>query len=177
MRALIETLAAGKLHPHIHGHLPLAEANRAHEMLESGAVLGRLLLRPLESSWLGATTKGTVEDEHAARREQPNVIGDGRSRNRIALAADRVAPCQLTERPKKSASESSKSPATEASILSSPDRTQPHNSGLNRAASGTVELLPQCLASAVDHPCVILGLQTLLATGNIVLIDGRRPPR
>ena len=49
--------------------------------------------------------------------------------------------------------------------------------GLNRAASGTVELLPQCLAPAVDHPCVILGLQTLLATGNIVLIDGRRPPR
>jgi NADPH2:quinone reductase len=46
MRALIEMLAAGKLHPHIHGHLPLAEAKRAHEMLESGAVLGKLLLRP-----------------------------------------------------------------------------------------------------------------------------------
>ena len=40
MRALIEMLAAGTLHPHIHGHLPLAEAKRAHEMLESGAVLG-----------------------------------------------------------------------------------------------------------------------------------------
>jgi NADPH:quinone reductase len=46
MRALIEMLAAGKLHPRIHGHLPLAEAKRAHEMLESGAVLGKLLLRP-----------------------------------------------------------------------------------------------------------------------------------
>jgi NADPH2:quinone reductase len=46
MRALIEMLAAGKLHPHIHARLPLTEAARAHEMLESGAVLGKLLLRP-----------------------------------------------------------------------------------------------------------------------------------
>ena len=46
MRALIEMLAAGKLHPHIHARLPLSEAVQAHEMLESGAVLGKLLLRP-----------------------------------------------------------------------------------------------------------------------------------
>jgi NADPH2:quinone reductase len=46
MTAVIEMLAAGKLHPRIHGDLPLAEAKRAHEMLESGAVLGKLLLRP-----------------------------------------------------------------------------------------------------------------------------------
>ena len=46
MRALIDMLAAGKLHPRIHGHLPLVEAKRAHEMLESGAVIGKLLLRP-----------------------------------------------------------------------------------------------------------------------------------
>jgi NADPH2:quinone reductase len=46
MRALIDMLAAGKLRPRIHGHLPLAEAARAHELLESGAVLGKLLLRP-----------------------------------------------------------------------------------------------------------------------------------
>jgi len=46
MRAVIDMLAAGKLHPHIHAHLPLAEAARAHEMLESGAVLGKLLLMP-----------------------------------------------------------------------------------------------------------------------------------
>lgn len=46
MRALIEMLAAGKLRPRIHDHLPLADAARAHEMLESGAVLGMLLLRP-----------------------------------------------------------------------------------------------------------------------------------
>jgi NADPH2:quinone reductase len=46
MRALIDMLAAGKLHPRIHGRLPLAEASRAHEMLESGAVMGKLLLVP-----------------------------------------------------------------------------------------------------------------------------------
>jgi NADPH:quinone reductase len=46
MRALIAMLAAGKLHPRIHAVLPLAEAARAHELLESGAVLGKLLLRP-----------------------------------------------------------------------------------------------------------------------------------
>ena len=46
MRAVIAMLAAGKLHPRIHAVLPLAAAARAHEMLESGAVLGKLLLRP-----------------------------------------------------------------------------------------------------------------------------------
>lgn len=46
MRALIDMLAEGKLHPRIHARLKLAEARRAHEMLESGAVLGKLLLQP-----------------------------------------------------------------------------------------------------------------------------------
>jgi NADPH:quinone reductase len=46
MRALIDVLAAGKLHPCIHGHLPLVAATRAHEMLVSGLVIGKLLLRP-----------------------------------------------------------------------------------------------------------------------------------
>ena len=46
MRAIINMLAAGKLNPRIHARLPLAEARRAHEMLESGAVLGKLLLHP-----------------------------------------------------------------------------------------------------------------------------------
>jgi NADPH:quinone reductase len=46
LRALIDMLAAGKLHPRIHARLPLTEAARAHEMLESGAVLGKLLLLP-----------------------------------------------------------------------------------------------------------------------------------
>jgi NADPH:quinone reductase len=46
VRALIDLLAAGKLHPRVHARLPLTEAIRAHEMLESGAVLGKLLLVP-----------------------------------------------------------------------------------------------------------------------------------
>jgi NADPH2:quinone reductase len=46
MRAIIDMLAAGTLRPRIHATLPLAEAARAHELLESGAVLGKLLLRP-----------------------------------------------------------------------------------------------------------------------------------
>jgi NADPH:quinone reductase len=46
MRALIDMLAAGKLHPRIHARLPLSEATRAHEMLESGEVVGKLLLLP-----------------------------------------------------------------------------------------------------------------------------------
>jgi NADPH2:quinone reductase len=46
MRALIDMLAAGKLHPRIYARLPLSEAIRAHEMLESGAVIGKLLLLP-----------------------------------------------------------------------------------------------------------------------------------
>jgi NADPH:quinone reductase len=46
VRAVIDMLAAGKLHPRIHAVLPLSEAAHAHEMLESGAVLGKLLLRP-----------------------------------------------------------------------------------------------------------------------------------
>lgn len=46
MRAVIDMFAAGKLHPRIHARLPLPEARRAHEMLESGIVLGKLLLQP-----------------------------------------------------------------------------------------------------------------------------------
>jgi NADPH2:quinone reductase len=46
MRTIIDMLAAGKLRPRIHARLPLAEAIRAHEMLDSGAVLGKLLLQP-----------------------------------------------------------------------------------------------------------------------------------
>ena len=46
MRALVDMLAAGKLNPRIHARLPLAKAARAHEMLEGGEVLGKLLLVP-----------------------------------------------------------------------------------------------------------------------------------
>ena len=46
MRALIDMLAAGKLKPRIYAKVPLTQAARAHEMLEGGEVLGKLLLTP-----------------------------------------------------------------------------------------------------------------------------------
>jgi NADPH2:quinone reductase len=46
LRALIAMLAAGKLRPRIHARLPLAQAARAHEMLERGEVMGKLVLEP-----------------------------------------------------------------------------------------------------------------------------------
>ena len=46
MRALIDMLAAGKLKPRIHANCRSTEATRAHEMLEGGEVLGKLLLVP-----------------------------------------------------------------------------------------------------------------------------------
>ncbi len=46
MRELIGMLAKGQLRPRIFARLKLREAQRAHELLESGAVLGKLLLQP-----------------------------------------------------------------------------------------------------------------------------------
>jgi NADPH2:quinone reductase len=46
MRVLLGQLAAGEIRPLIHARLPLAEAARAHRLLESGAVIGKLLLKP-----------------------------------------------------------------------------------------------------------------------------------
>jgi NADPH:quinone reductase len=46
MRALIDMLAAGQLRPHIHARLKLADAAAAHRLIESGAVMGKLLLQP-----------------------------------------------------------------------------------------------------------------------------------
>ncbi len=43
---LIGHLAAGRIAPLIHDRLPLAEAGRAQSMLESGEVIGKLLLKP-----------------------------------------------------------------------------------------------------------------------------------
>ena len=43
---LIGHLAAGRIEPLIHDRLPLAEAGRAQAMLESGKVIGKLLLKP-----------------------------------------------------------------------------------------------------------------------------------
>ncbi len=46
MRTLLAHLAAGRVRPLIYDRLPLAEAARAHQLLESGAVIGKLLLKP-----------------------------------------------------------------------------------------------------------------------------------
>jgi NADPH2:quinone reductase len=46
MRVLLDHLAAHRIRPLIHDRLPLAEAARAHQLLESGQVIGKLLLKP-----------------------------------------------------------------------------------------------------------------------------------
>lgn len=46
MKALLGHLAAGEIQPLIYDQLPLAQAARAHEMLESGQVIGKILLKP-----------------------------------------------------------------------------------------------------------------------------------
>lgn len=43
---LLDLLARGAIRPAIQQRLPLAEAARAHELLESGKVLGKLVLKP-----------------------------------------------------------------------------------------------------------------------------------
>ena len=45
-RALIELLRDGKIHPVVAERLPLSEARHAHEMLESAASKGKLVLVP-----------------------------------------------------------------------------------------------------------------------------------
>jgi NADPH:quinone reductase-like Zn-dependent oxidoreductase len=45
-RALLELLREGKIHPVVAERLPLTEARRAHEMLESSAAKGKLVLVP-----------------------------------------------------------------------------------------------------------------------------------
>ena len=46
MQWLIERLGEGAIRPRIQGHLPLSQAGQAHEMLERGDIIGKLLLRP-----------------------------------------------------------------------------------------------------------------------------------
>ena len=45
-RVLIELLGDGKIHPAVAERLPLADARRAHEMLEESAAKGKLVLVP-----------------------------------------------------------------------------------------------------------------------------------
>jgi len=44
--ALLRLLGEGAIRPLIHERVPLAEAARAHALLENGRVLGNLLLKP-----------------------------------------------------------------------------------------------------------------------------------
>ncbi len=44
--AMLELLRAGKIHPVVAERLPLAEARRAHELLDSSAAKGKLVLVP-----------------------------------------------------------------------------------------------------------------------------------
>jgi NADPH2:quinone reductase len=46
MTVLLDHLTAGRIRPLIHDRLPLAEAGRAQALLESGQVIGKLLLKP-----------------------------------------------------------------------------------------------------------------------------------
>jgi NADPH:quinone reductase len=46
MKVLLGHLAAGEIRPLIYDRLPLAEAARAHEMLENGQVIGKIILKP-----------------------------------------------------------------------------------------------------------------------------------
>ncbi len=46
MQTLLDYLGAGCIRPLIHDRLPLAEAARAHALLERGALIGKLLLKP-----------------------------------------------------------------------------------------------------------------------------------
>jgi NADPH2:quinone reductase len=45
-RTLLDLFARGAIEPVIHDRLPLAQAARAHELLEGGKVLGKLVLKP-----------------------------------------------------------------------------------------------------------------------------------
>jgi NADPH:quinone reductase len=45
-REVIALLAAGKIKPRVGARLPLAEAAKAHQLLESGSVLGKIVLHP-----------------------------------------------------------------------------------------------------------------------------------
>jgi NADPH:quinone reductase-like Zn-dependent oxidoreductase len=44
--AMVELLREGKIHPVVAERLPLSEARRAHELLQSSAAKGKLVLVP-----------------------------------------------------------------------------------------------------------------------------------
>ena len=46
MREVIDALSRGEIRPPVATRIPLAEVRRAHELLESGAALGKILMVP-----------------------------------------------------------------------------------------------------------------------------------
>jgi NADPH:quinone reductase-like Zn-dependent oxidoreductase len=46
MTRAVEQLASRKIAPAIYARIPLTEARRAHELLESGRAFGKILLQP-----------------------------------------------------------------------------------------------------------------------------------
>lgn len=46
MKSAMAALAAGEISPRIHATMPLAEAARAHQLLEGGNVTGKVVLVP-----------------------------------------------------------------------------------------------------------------------------------
>jgi NADPH:quinone reductase-like Zn-dependent oxidoreductase len=46
LRAVVNALADGSLRPHIHAILPLADAARAHALMDSGSYAGKIVLIP-----------------------------------------------------------------------------------------------------------------------------------
>jgi len=46
LRTVIALLAKGEVESYVDRRLPLAQARQAHELLDGGAVLGKLLLTP-----------------------------------------------------------------------------------------------------------------------------------
>ena len=46
IRAPLDLLAKGKIHTPIAARIPLAEASKAHELIESRKPMGKILLKP-----------------------------------------------------------------------------------------------------------------------------------
>ena len=45
-RNVLDLISVGKIVPKFHGVLPLSEVRKAHEMLDAGAIIGKLIMTP-----------------------------------------------------------------------------------------------------------------------------------
>ena len=46
IKILVDYLAQNKIQPFIYDRIPLSEAARAHQLIESGATMGKIVLKP-----------------------------------------------------------------------------------------------------------------------------------